>query len=134
MFVCYSHRNGVLDIATTDTDMRGDFAASIALGQAFVVDVATADVATLARIALADCPALARKGDGWIGAGTHPAQPYLEAMLRMHGVGTTYNVRDIRFGPHDNADRIILTFLSNASTWRGETARTVKARLKAMLK
>jgi hypothetical protein len=98
-----------------------------------IAKIATADVATLARIAAADCPALTKRGGGFIGAGTHPAQPYLEAMLTMVGVGSTVDPSDIRFGM-DDPRRIIITFLGNAATWRGETARTVKARLKEIAK
>jgi len=34
----------------------------------------------------------------------------------------------------DSGDSIVRYFLSNASTWRGETARRVKKELNAMLK
>lgn len=93
-----------------------------------VVDLATADVATLARIALADCPALARKGEGWLGAGTHPAQPYLEVMLQMRGI-TADNAAGLTFG-HDRVADIINAFVGNAATWKGDTARAVKPALK----
>jgi hypothetical protein len=32
----------------------------------------------------------------------------------------------------DSADSIVRYFLANASTWRGETAKRIKAELKAM--
>lgn len=100
---------------------------------ATVVDLyaADTDVATLARIAAADMPALLRQGEGFLGAGTHVAQPYLSVMLGMRGVNAS-NVKDVTFG-WDHADRIVITFLSNASTWKGETARAVKAALKALV-
>jgi hypothetical protein len=48
------------------------------------------------------------------------AVPYLEAMGQLDKI--------------DEDGRSIVTyFLSNATTWRGETARRVKAELKAML-
>jgi hypothetical protein len=34
----------------------------------------------------------------------------------------------------DTAKSIVLYFLGNASTWRGETAKRIKAELKAMAK
>jgi hypothetical protein len=34
----------------------------------------------------------------------------------------------------DSGKMIVLYFLSNASTWRGETAKRIKAELKAMAK
>lgn len=95
-----------------------------------VVNLAVADVATLARIAAADCEALTRKGSGFLGAGTHPAQPYLEVMLYMRGV-TADMIPGMTFG-HDRVADCINAFLGNASTWKGDTARAVKAALKVM--
>jgi hypothetical protein len=54
------------------------------------------------------------------------AVPYLDAMRSLD------NVRD-PFGA-DSGESIVLYFLSNAQTWRGETARRVKKELKAMIK
>ncbi len=54
------------------------------------------------------------------------AVPYLEAMGQL---GTL----DDRYGL-DDGDSIVLYFLSNAQTWRGDDARRIKAELKAMLK
>jgi hypothetical protein len=53
------------------------------------------------------------------------AKPYLDAM------GCLTNVSD-NFGM-DTGKSIVLYFLSNASTWRGETAKRVKAELKKMV-
>ena len=53
------------------------------------------------------------------------AKPYLDAM------GCLENVSD-NFGM-DTGKSIVLYFLSNASTWRGETAKRVKAELKKMV-
>jgi hypothetical protein len=55
----------------------------------------------------------------------YAAKPYLDA---MHSLGS---VND-KFG-YDDGRSIILYFLSNASTWRGPTAKAIKAELKAML-
>jgi hypothetical protein len=52
------------------------------------------------------------------------AKPYLDAMFELT------NITDIYIC--DNAKSIILYFLSNASTWRGEDARRIKAELKSM--
>tara|TARA_R100001086_G_scaffold44965_1_gene19970 strand:- start:1703 stop:1933 length:231 start_codon:yes stop_codon:yes gene_type:complete len=54
------------------------------------------------------------------------ARPYLDAMHSLNTV-TDY------FGG-DPGDSIVMYFLSNASTWRGPVARSVKAELKAMIK
>ena len=54
------------------------------------------------------------------------AVPYIEAMLELHDLTGMYGC--------DPADMIVAYFLSNATTWRGETARRVKKELNAMLK
>ena len=128
------NRHGVVDFGTDEASLREDFAASLATGESTLYDLTTADVATIARIAAADCPTLTRKGTGFLGEGTHPAQPYLEAMLTMVDVGAPdgYNVNDIRFGL-DSATGTIRYFLTNASAWRGDVARAGKARLKQIL-
>lgn len=55
------------------------------------------------------------------------AVPYLDAM------STIDTVKDEGYG-FDMPNEQILYFLSNASSWRGETARTVKAELKRRIK
>ena len=52
------------------------------------------------------------------------AVPYLQAMARLDKITD-------RFGD-DDADSVVIYFLSNATTWRGPVARRVKAELKAM--
>lgn len=54
------------------------------------------------------------------------AVPYLDALNQLNSIDDMYG---LEFG-----DYIIRYFLSNATTWRGETARRIKAELKAMLK
>jgi hypothetical protein len=54
------------------------------------------------------------------------AKPYLDAM------GVLDNISD-RYG-YDDAKSVVRYFLCNASTWRGETAKVVKAHLKSLLK
>lgn len=54
------------------------------------------------------------------------AVPYLEAMYSLETVHDNFY--------NDSAKSVILYFLSNANTWRGDTAKRVKAELKAMLK
>ena len=53
------------------------------------------------------------------------AVPYLEAMQSLVGINDTYY--------YDSADSVVRYFLANASTWRGDKARAIKAELKAML-
>ena len=54
------------------------------------------------------------------------AVPYLDAMETLNSIDDNYGM--------DSAKSIVLYFLSNASTWRGEVARTIKKELKAMCK
>ena len=53
-------------------------------------------------------------------------EPYLDAM------GTLNTIEDNFF--EDSAKSVVLYFLANANTWRGEAARRIKAELKAMTK
>jgi hypothetical protein len=52
------------------------------------------------------------------------AVPYLEAMASLKSIDDTYGL--------DPAKEVIIYFLSNASAWRGDTARRVKKELKAL--
>lgn len=54
------------------------------------------------------------------------AVPYIKAMRGLEKVTDKYG--------QDDADDIVRYFLSNAKSWRGETARRVKAELKEMIK
>ena len=54
------------------------------------------------------------------------AKPYLDAMACLNSINDSYG--------WDSAKSIVLYFLGNASTWRGETAKRIKAELKAMTK
>lgn len=54
------------------------------------------------------------------------AVPYLNAM------GCMRDIRD-KYG-EDSGESIVLYFLSNATTWRGDVARRCKAELKALVK
>jgi hypothetical protein len=54
------------------------------------------------------------------------AVPYLNAMRSLDSIHDKYI--------YDDGKSIVLYFLSNATTWRGDVARRVKAELKAMCK
>lgn len=54
------------------------------------------------------------------------AVPYLNAMATMNSVDDNYGA--------DSGKSIVIYFLSNAQTWRGETARNVKAELNKRIK
>ncbi len=54
------------------------------------------------------------------------AKPYIQAMQSLNSINDNYGM--------DSADSTIRYFLSNATTWRGETARRVKKELNDMLK
>ncbi len=56
----------------------------------------------------------------------YAASPYLQAMDTLDKVTDAYYA--------DSAASIVRYFLANANTWRGETARRVKAELKEMIK
>jgi hypothetical protein len=67
--------------------------------------------------------------DDWrlIGKGVSPyARPYLDALLTLESIDDNYYL--------DSADSVVRYFLANASTYRGEKAKALKAELKAMLK
>ena len=50
------------------------------------------------------------------------AKPYVNAMLTLGTIEDKYGF--------DDGKSIVLYFLANASSWRGETARRIKAELK----
>ena len=55
----------------------------------------------------------------------YAAEPYLKAMQELTDINGRYY--------EDSAASVVRYFLSNASTWRGEDAKRIKAELKAML-
>ena len=52
------------------------------------------------------------------------ARPYLQAMMELRHIDEMYGL--------DSAKSVVLYFLGNAQTWRGETARRIKQELKDM--
>jgi hypothetical protein len=54
------------------------------------------------------------------------AVPYLSAMASLGSITDDYGA--------DSGRSIVAYFLSNATNWRGETARRIKKELNAMLK
>ena len=52
------------------------------------------------------------------------ARPYLCAMYSLNAITDDYGA--------DSGKSIVLYFLANAGTWRGETAKRVKAELKKL--
>jgi len=56
----------------------------------------------------------------------YAAAPYLDAMSCLGPITDAYGF--------DSGRNVVCYFLSNASQWRGETARAIKAELKEMLK
>jgi hypothetical protein len=52
------------------------------------------------------------------------AKPYLDAMFSLDKITDNYFF--------DSGREIVIRFLCNASSWRGETAKRVKAELKKM--
>ena len=54
------------------------------------------------------------------------AAPYLQAMSYLNSVDDNYIL--------DSGRSIVSYFLANAGSWRGETAKRIKAELKEMVK
>lgn len=54
------------------------------------------------------------------------AVPYLDAMFSLDTIDDNFM--------YDSGHSVVLYFLANANTWKGDTARRVKAELKAMTK
>jgi hypothetical protein len=56
--------------------------------------------------------------------GYYRAKPYVDAMSRLDSIHSMYGA--------DTAKSVVLYFLANANTWRGEDARRIKNELRAM--
>ena len=54
------------------------------------------------------------------------AKPYLEAMQSLHSVRSSFG--------YDSGKSVVLYFLSNSSSWRGDVAKAVKLELKSRCK
>ncbi len=54
------------------------------------------------------------------------AVPYIDAMAQLQSINDNYHA--------DTAKGVVMYFLCNANTWRGDTARAVKAHLRAAVK
>jgi hypothetical protein len=73
--------------------------------------ISNASIADLARIISATWPKV-----------NYAAKPYLDAMRSIQSIDNSFHA--------DDGKSIVLYFLSNASSYRGETAKMVKAELK----
>jgi hypothetical protein len=56
----------------------------------------------------------------------YAARPYLRAMLQLNSIDDHYGA--------DPARCVVTYFLANARTWKGDTAKRIKAELIAMVK
>lgn len=54
------------------------------------------------------------------------AVPYLDAMHSLHSINDNYGL--------DTGKSVVLYFLANAQTWKGDDARRIKAELKKLAK
>jgi len=54
----------------------------------------------------------------------YAAKPYLDAMMELNSINDKYY--------EDSAKSVVFYFLSNASSFRGERAKALKAELKAL--
>lgn len=61
----------------------------------------------------------------WVSWRKSDAEPYISAMSDLSSIDDNYMF--------DSAKSIVLYFLANAQSWRGEAARRIKAELKAMV-
>jgi hypothetical protein len=61
----------------------------------------------------------------WGSKVNYAAKPYLDAMCDLDSIDNNYL--------QDSGKSIVLYFLGNANSWRGGTARRIKAELKGML-
>ena len=55
----------------------------------------------------------------------YAAAPYLDAMSSLGSINDKYH--------YDSGKSVVLYFLSNASSWRGENAKRIKAELRSMM-
>ena len=55
----------------------------------------------------------------------YAAKPYVEAMAMLDSISDNYYL--------DSGKSVVLYFLANAGTWRGDKAKAIKAELKGML-
>lgn len=59
-------------------------------------------------------------------------KPYFGAVPYLRAMGELGDIKDNYY--EDSARSVVAYFLSNATTWRGDDARRIKAELNAMLK
>lgn len=86
-----------------------------------VVDYSAMTIAELAVAIHNNWEKLPRRG-----LSNHPAGAYLEPMMSLEKISDTYG--------WDSGDMIVRYFLSNATAWRGDVAKAIKAELKRRLK
>lgn len=60
------------------------------------------------------------------------AKPYFGAVPYLDAMGSLDTMQDKYY--YDDAQSVVLYFLANAGTWKGDVARRIKAELKTMLK
>lgn len=59
-------------------------------------------------------------------------KPYFGAVPYLDAMGSLDTMQDKYY--YDDAQSVVLYFLANAATWKGDVARRIKAELKTMLK
>jgi hypothetical protein len=84
-----------------------------------MISAETRPLSVIATEIRKDWRATAKGGKIYFGA-----VPYLEAMDKLNNITDNYYM--------DSGKDMVLYFLSNATTWKGETARRVKSELKKM--
>jgi hypothetical protein len=82
----------------------------------------TTETTDLASLSLSSIARLIRKH--WAKV-NFAAVPYLDAMSTLHNIADSYG--------YDNGKGIVRYFLSNASSFRGDVAKQIKAELKRRL-
>jgi hypothetical protein len=66
------------------------------------------------------------RAGNWPAKSNFAALPYLRAMRELSTITESYG--------SDSAKSVVLYFLSNASSWRGEVARRIKSELREIVK
>ena len=83
-------------------------------------DLQTMSISAIASLISRDWRATSKNGVNYA------AKPYLEAMLDLDDVKQNYGA--------DSGKSIVLYFLGNATSYRGEQAKLIKAELKKRIK
>lgn len=86
------------------------------------MNLETLSISNLASRIIMDMEGIAKAKHKYWRAAFPYAAPYADAMMSLQTVNDHYGF--------DSGFEIVARFLSNASTWKGETAKAIKAELR----